>query len=91
MAGPVPARVDADVKAGLLDLVDEARGQGWSQKAACRILEVNPDRVTRWRRRQQRAEGLLTLALVDRGAASDSVLGAPGDSGPPSQGVATTS
>lgn len=56
MAGPVPARVDAEVKAGLLDLVDEARGQGWSQKAACRILDVNPDRVTRWRRRQQRAE-----------------------------------
>ncbi|MFQ5524459.1 MAG: hypothetical protein ACE5F5_12955 [Acidimicrobiia bacterium] len=43
------------MKAGLLGLVDEARGQGWSQAGACRILKLNPDRATRWRRRQRRA------------------------------------
>lgn len=55
-AGPVPARVGVSIKAGLLALVDHARGQGWSQTAACQILELNPDRVWRWRRRYQRAE-----------------------------------
>lgn len=54
-AGPVPARVDTEIKAGLLALVEHARAQGWSQNAACRILELNPNRVTRWRRRQHRA------------------------------------
>lgn len=58
-AGPVPARVSAEVKAGLLDLVEHARCQGWSQAAACRILELNPDRVTRWRRRRRSDDGLV--------------------------------
>ena len=35
MAGPVPARVDAEVKAGLLDLIDHAREEGWSMRSAC--------------------------------------------------------
>lgn len=55
-AGPVPARVEAGVKAGLLALVDEAVVQGWSARAACQVLELNEDRVGRWRRR--RAVGL---------------------------------
>jgi len=30
MAGPVPPRVPAEVKAGLLDLADYAIGHGWA-------------------------------------------------------------
>lgn len=49
--GPVPSRVDAEVKAGLLALVDHVVLEGWSQRQACRVLDVNEDRVSRWRRR----------------------------------------
>lgn len=52
LTGPVPRRVDADVKAGLLGLVDDAVEQGWSLRAACRLLEVGHARVVRWRDRQ---------------------------------------
>ena len=34
-AGPVPPRVDAIVKAGVLDLIDHAVDHGWSARAAC--------------------------------------------------------
>ena len=51
-AGPVPARVDGEVKAGLLDLVDHAVTQGWSAKRACSVLEVEPARVSRWQARR---------------------------------------
>jgi putative transposase len=44
--------VDPDVKAGLLDLVDHAREQGWSQRRATRVLEVDHWRVSRWMRRR---------------------------------------
>jgi putative transposase len=57
-AGPVPARVDATVKAGLLDLIADATGEGWSLRLTCRVLEVNEDRVHRWRRRQRAGDGL---------------------------------
>jgi len=50
-AGPVPARVDAPVKEGLLGLVDHAVGQDWSVARACRLLGVDQDRVASWRRR----------------------------------------
>jgi transposase InsO family protein len=50
--GPVPARVDAHVKAGLLDLVDHAAGRGWSRRRACRLLDVEEDRVARWTARR---------------------------------------
>lgn len=35
--GPVPARVDASVKAGLLDLIDHAADHGWhvDARAGC--------------------------------------------------------
>ena len=33
-AGPVPSRVDACVKAGLLDLVDHAVDAGWTPRRA---------------------------------------------------------
>lgn len=54
-AGPVPPRVDAHVKAGLLDLVDHATARGWSTRRACRLLDLDENRATRWTRR--RAEG----------------------------------
>lgn len=59
MAGPVPPRVDADVKAGLLDLVELAVGEGgWSLRRACGLLEVNDVRVARWRQRLAAGLGL---------------------------------
>ena len=51
-AGPVPARVDASVKAGLLDLVDHAVGQGWTRRAACALLGLDDLRAARWARRR---------------------------------------
>ncbi len=51
-AGPVPARVDAPVKAGLLDLVDHAGRAGWSSRRACVLLGLDPDRVADWRARR---------------------------------------
>lgn len=40
--------MDSDVKAGLLDLVDDAREQGFSTRRAARVLEIDPWRVSRW-------------------------------------------
>ena len=52
-AGAVPARVDAGVKAGLLDLLDHAAGHGgWSTARACRVLGLDPDRAADWRARR---------------------------------------
>ena len=42
----------ADVKAGLLELVDHAIDAGWSSKRACSVLQVNDRRVSRWRARR---------------------------------------
>lgn len=56
-AGPVPARLDGDVKAGLLALVDQAGEVGWSARRAAAVLGVGTDRVARWRDR--RAAGRL--------------------------------
>lgn len=58
-AGLVPARVDAEVKAGLLDLIDHAREEGWTMRGACGVLGLNPDRVWRWRRRRHRRTDLV--------------------------------
>ncbi len=46
--GPVPARVDASVKVGLLALVDYAVAAGWPRRRACHLLQVETDRVGRW-------------------------------------------
>lgn len=46
--GPVPTRVDARVKAGLLDLVAHAVAQGWSTRRACHLLNVAETRLARW-------------------------------------------
>jgi putative transposase len=56
-AGPVPARVDAVVKAGLLDLIDHAVEQGWTRRRVCRLLGLDEDRAHRWAGR--RAENRL--------------------------------
>lgn len=51
-AGPVPARVHADVKAGLLDLLDHAVAQGWSARRACTALGLDDMRAARWAERR---------------------------------------
>ena len=42
---PVPARVDAVGKAGLLALVDHAVGEGWTLQAVCEVLKISRRRV----------------------------------------------
>src|SRR5674536_168814 len=51
-AGPVPPRVDASVKAGLCDLVEEAVDAGWSTGRAAAFIGLDADRVTRWQGRR---------------------------------------
>lgn len=50
-AGPVPARVDAEVKAGLLTLVEHAADRGWPSARACALLGLDRERLRRWRSR----------------------------------------
>ncbi len=59
-AGAVPPRVDAGIKAGLLELIDHAEAQDWSRSRACRLLGLDPDRAAGWRdrRRVDRLEDL---------------------------------
>jgi len=52
-AGPVPPRVEAAVKAGLLTLIDHARERGWSARRACLLLGLDPDRAAGWRIRSR--------------------------------------
>ena len=47
----VPPRVEAGVKAGLLDLVEGAVEAGWTTARACSVLELDGRRCRRWRRR----------------------------------------
>jgi putative transposase len=49
--GPVPPRVDARVKGGLLELVDHAVEEGWPATRACALLELDERRARRWRTR----------------------------------------
>ena len=49
--GPVPARVEAPVKAGLLALIDQAVQAGWSTRRACALLGLDADRAASWRGR----------------------------------------
>lgn len=48
-AGPVPKRVDEYVKVGICDLIDHVASEGASLRWACRVLDVDPSRVARWR------------------------------------------
>jgi putative transposase len=59
-AGPVPPRVDATVKAGLLGLIADAGERGWSTRRACALLGLDCDRVANWRQRA-RADRLADL------------------------------
>lgn len=52
VTGPIPARVDAAGKAGLLALVDHATGAGWSVQAACDLVQIRLRRVERWQHRR---------------------------------------
>lgn len=65
----MPRRVDAAVKAGLLDLIDQAVKEGWDHRAACRLLEVNETRAWRWRARRTGGR------LEDRSAGGNPVHG----------------
>jgi hypothetical protein len=58
LTGPVPRRVDGDVKAGLLDLVASAVEAGWSLRRTCGLLEVNHSRVISWLARVDAGVGL---------------------------------
>ena len=49
--GPVPPRVDAGVKTGLGDLVDDAIEDGWPAVRACAVREFDERRGRRWRSR----------------------------------------
>jgi putative transposase len=60
LIGPVPARVDANTKAALLTLVDDAVAGGLSARRVCALVAVNPLRIARWRARAA------VDALVDR-------------------------
>jgi len=40
--------VDQATKAGLLDLVEQAVGQGWTVRATCRVLELGELRIYQW-------------------------------------------
>ncbi|MCX4821257.1 integrase core domain-containing protein [Streptomyces sp. NBC_01142] len=51
-AGPVAPRVHAEIKAGLLELVDHAGRAGWSVRHAADTLGVDHMRVLRWQQRR---------------------------------------
>jgi transposase len=48
--------VDAATKAGLLDLLEQSRKQGWTVRAACQVLEVGELRIYRWLGRRAAGE-----------------------------------
>lgn len=52
LSGPVPRRVDAVTKAGLLELIDLAVKDGWGHRRACGYLELAESRAWRWRQRR---------------------------------------
>ena len=70
--GPVPTRVPAPVKAGLLDLLDHATQRGWSRRRACRLLDLDEDRAGLWQARH-RAGG--EDALVDHAPGGGAIHG----------------
>lgn len=48
MTEKIPARLDAETKAGLLGLVDTAVAEGWTVGAACGVLKLGRRRFERW-------------------------------------------
>jgi putative transposase len=69
LSGRVPSRVDAVTKAGLLGLVDQATGQGWTVRGACSVLELEQRRAWRWLTRREADR------LVDRAPGGGAVHG----------------
>lgn len=57
-AGPVPARVAGPVKTGLLELVEDATGEGFSLRQAARWLGINHARLLLWQSRRDSGRGL---------------------------------
>ena len=53
LSGPVPRRVDAATKAGLLVLIDRATRAGWRHRRACEYLELSEGRAWRWYERRE--------------------------------------
>jgi len=53
MAGPVPPRVPAEVKAGLLDLAGHAVEHGWAARRATAALGLDHARYHHWAARRQ--------------------------------------
>jgi putative transposase len=53
LSGPVPRRVDAATKAGLLRLIDEATQAGWQHRRVCGYLELAEGRAWRWYERRE--------------------------------------
>ncbi len=51
LVGRVPARVEASVKARLLELLAEATGAGWSFRKACGVLGLSERRARYWQQR----------------------------------------
>ena len=72
LSGQVPSRIDAVTKQALLTLVDDAVDGGWTNRDACRYLEVSQRRVERWRRRAD------THGLDDLAAGGNPVHGLTG-------------
>jgi hypothetical protein len=48
--------VDQATKSGLLDLLEQACGQGWTVRAACQVLQVSELRIYRWLGRRAAGE-----------------------------------
>lgn len=72
-AGPVPPRVDAHVKAALLDLVDHAAATGgWSVRRSATALGLDHTRLLRWQARA--AVGRLADARSGPGEAVHALL-----------------
>jgi putative transposase len=69
LSGPVPRRVDAATKNGLLELIDQALAGGWEHRAVCRYLELGPSRAWRWHQRRERG------TLADRPSGGHPVHG----------------
>ncbi|WP_432021118.1 hypothetical protein [Streptomyces sp. 1222.5] len=71
-AGPVAPRVEARVKAGLLELVDHAGRAGWSVRHAADVLGIDHMRVLRWQ--QRRTTGRLQDTVPGPDAALHALL-----------------
>jgi len=71
LSGRLPPRADAATKSGLLDLLEQACGQGWTVRAVCQVLEVGELRIYRWLGRraagelEDQAPGSLMHGLLD--------------------------